>query len=44
MTNANTQLQSILGQFAGRPDVTPDQEAQLRATILADSSLLQKLT
>ncbi|CEJ48814.1 hypothetical protein ACSAM1_20910 [Xanthomonas citri pv. bilvae] len=43
MTNANTQLQSILGQFAGRPDVTPDQEAQLRTTILADSSLLQKL-
>ncbi|WP_249452640.1 hypothetical protein [Xanthomonas arboricola] len=43
MTSANSQLQSILAQFAGRPDVTPDQEAQLRATIAADPGLAQKL-
>lgn len=43
MANANTQLQSILAQFAGRSDVTPDQEAQLRATIASDPDLTQRL-
>ncbi|MCT8358717.1 hypothetical protein NLA05_21065 [Xanthomonas citri pv. anacardii] len=43
MANANTQLQSILAQFAGRPDVSPDQESQLRATIASDPDLTQRL-
>ncbi|WP_434990791.1 XVIPCD domain-containing protein [Xanthomonas melonis] len=43
MANANTQLQSILVQFAGRSDVSPDQEAQLRATIASDPDLTQRL-
>ncbi|MGV7204179.1 XVIPCD domain-containing protein [Xanthomonas citri] len=43
MANANTQLQSILAQFAGRSDVSPDQESQLRATIASDPELTQRL-
>ncbi|WP_099206235.1 XVIPCD domain-containing protein [Xanthomonas citri] len=43
MANANTQLQSILAQFAGRSDVSPDQESQLSATIASDPDLTQRL-
>ncbi|MFC3655551.1 hypothetical protein ACFOPN_07670 [Xanthomonas hyacinthi] len=43
MVNPNAQLQAAIGQFAARPGVTPDQEAQLRAAITQDANLLQHL-
>ncbi|MCC4633193.1 XVIPCD domain-containing protein [Xanthomonas dyei] len=43
MAVPNAQLQSALTRFTNRPDVTPDQEAQLRATIAADPDLMQRL-
>ncbi|MBB4734035.1 XVIPCD domain-containing protein [Xanthomonas arboricola] len=43
MAVPNAQLQSALTRFANRPDVTPDQEAQLRATVAADPDLTQRL-
>ncbi|ALN94084.1 XVIPCD domain-containing protein [Lysobacter gummosus] len=43
MPSINTQLQASIAQFAHQPGVTPDQEAQLRATIASDTDLLQRL-
>lgn len=42
MPAANVQLQAALARFASQPGVTPDQEAQLRATIAADQDLAQR--
>ncbi|WAT15067.1 hypothetical protein [Xanthomonas fragariae] len=43
MANPNAQLQAAISQFAAQPGITPDQEAQLRAAITQDASLLQHL-
>jgi hypothetical protein len=43
MPSINTQLQASIAQFVHQPGVTPDQEAQLRATISSDAHLLQRL-
>ncbi|HEX7801720.1 MAG TPA: hypothetical protein VF471_03050 [Pseudoxanthomonas sp.] len=43
MTNPNPQLQAVIAQFAAQPGVTPDQQAQLRASIIQDNHLLQLL-
>ncbi|MFA0924639.1 XVIPCD domain-containing protein [Xanthomonas fragariae] len=43
MTNPNAQLQAAIAQFAAQPSITPDQEAQLRAAITQNASLLQHL-
>lgn len=43
MPSISAQLQASIAQFVHQPGVTPDQEAQLRATIIADADLLQRL-
>ncbi|MBB5876684.1 hypothetical protein [Xanthomonas sp. 3498] len=43
MANTNAQLEAALAQFANQPGVTADQEAKLRATIVADRDLTQRL-
>ncbi|MBT2745785.1 MULTISPECIES: XVIPCD domain-containing protein [unclassified Lysobacter] len=43
MPSPNPQLQASIAQFASQPGVTPDHEAQLRATIGVDADLLKRL-
>ena len=43
MANPNPQLVAALAQFAAQPGTTPDQEAQLRAAVIADASRLNLL-
>ncbi|MGO4776063.1 hypothetical protein AB4084_11255, partial [Lysobacter sp. 2RAB21] len=43
MANPNAQLQAAIAQFAAQSGITPDQEAQLRAAITQNASLLQHL-
>ena len=43
MATPNPQLEAALAQFAAQPGTTPDQEAQLRAAIIADADRLDLL-
>jgi hypothetical protein len=43
MANPNPQLEVALAQFTAQPGTTPDQEAQLRAAIIADTDWLRQL-
>jgi hypothetical protein len=43
MTNPNPQLEAALAQFAAQPGTTSDQEAQLRAAVVADADKLALL-
>ena len=43
MATPNSQLEVALAQFAAQPGTTPDQEAQLRAAIIADADRLDLL-
>lgn len=43
MANPNPQLEAALAQFAAQPGTTPDQEAQLRAAVIADADRLDLL-
>ena len=43
MANPNPQLEAALAQFAAQPGITPDQEAQLRAAVVADADRLDLL-
>lgn len=43
MANPNPQLETALAQFAAQPGTTPDQEAQLRAAVVADTERLDLL-
>ena len=43
MANPNPQLEVALAQFTAQPGTTPDQEAQLRAAVIADADWLRQL-
>lgn len=43
MATPNSQLEAALAQFAAQPGTTPDQEAQLRAAVMADADKLDLL-
>ncbi len=43
MANPNPQLEAALALFAAQPGTTTDQEAQLRAAVVADADRLNLL-
>ena len=43
MAKPNPQLEAALARFAAQPGTTPDQEAQLRAAVVADADRLALL-
>lgn len=43
MVNPNHQLEAALARFAAQPGTTPEQEAQLRAAVVADADRLGAL-